>query len=151
MSFFFPRMGTLSILSKVRGSGLPLGGRMGIWWSPTARVLCRMKASASVSSSKKSWINLVSARNLVPMTLAGMASAIFLPSMEAVIRWRSRKAEVGSVAGGILVDGGRSSKLLWVFSQLKISKTPWNLGLSDMLVVGSELSLSASIGVLVDA
>ena len=88
--------------------------------------------------------NLVSALNLVPMTSSGMASAIFLPSKVEGILIRSRKAEFGSLAGGILVEGGRLVvRLLWVFSKLKTSKTLKNLG--------PELSVSVSMGALDDA
>ena len=72
-----------------------------------------------------------------------------LPSRDGGILLRSRKAEVGSAAGGILVERGISpTKLLWVFSQLKVSNTLCILGLSGEACSGFTVVLSVSIGIL---
>jgi len=84
-----------------------------------------MNLSASSSPSKKIWMNLVSALNLVPIISAGRLLAISLPSIPVGILLRSRKAEFLSPAGGILVDGGRRlERVLWVLPQEKTSKAP---------------------------
>src|SRR6185312_3438915 len=104
---FLLLIGTLSSLIRARGGSFPLGGMMGILKCPTSRLPCAIKLSASCSSSKKIWMNFVSALNLVPTASSGRASKICLPSRSSGILCRSRKAEVGSVPGGILVDLGQ--------------------------------------------
>ena len=105
---FLPLIGTLSSFTRTVGGSLPFGGRIGMFQLSVFRVPFLMKSSASVSSSKKIWINLVSALNLVPMAVSGKASAICFPLSVGGIFCKSRKAESLSVAGGILEEGGRT-------------------------------------------
>jgi len=143
--YFLPLQGTLSSLMRTTEGSLPLGGNMGIVYVPTSRVLWAMKLSASSSSSKNIWMNLVSERNLVAIAVSGRALANSLPSIFTGIIWRSRKAEFLSVAGGVLFEEGQSwVRLLWRLSQEKVSKTFWTLGAS----VDSGTLVSVSIGAL---
>ena len=109
---FLPLIGTLSSLIWTSGGSLPFGGRMGISAFPVDRVFWLMKSLASSSSSKKIWMNLVSARNLVAMAVSGSTVTMSLPSRSLGIFWRSRKAEFLSAAGGVREEGGRSPERL---------------------------------------
>jgi len=97
-------IGMFSMRMRAMGGSLPFGGRMGSVCSPIWRVPCSIKVSASLLSSKKTCMNFTSARNLTPMAPSGSAASRCLPSSALGILERSRKAEVGSPAGGILVD-----------------------------------------------
>lgn len=109
---FLPLIGTLSSLMWTTGGSLPFGGRIGISALPTVRTFWLMKSLASSSSSKKIWMNLVSARNLVAIAVSGRALAMPLPSKSFGIFWRSRKAEFLSAAGGVREDSGRRPERL---------------------------------------
>src|SRR6185312_3781219 len=84
-------IGTFSMRIRAIGGSFPFGGRMGRVCSPTWRTPFSMNVSASLSSSKKTWMNLTSARNLTPMASSGRAVSRCLPSSSLGIFERSRK------------------------------------------------------------